>query len=161
MKERKKKVVHLSLFRSRMLRRAAPPPARPPSRPLAVGAGDAEMRLDRFVRAQVPSLPQSLIQRWTRTKTISLSEPGLPPRKTTAAERLRPGWIVHVPAKIESTDPTPRSKRSAVRFPFHRVCVASPEVTSLLLMTGRHLKRRCESPSKGNHLSRQRDHRPE
>lgn len=97
-----------------MLRRATPAP-RPPPRPLTVGAGDAHMRLDRFIRSQLPALPQSLIQRLTRRRAISVTEPGAQPRKATTSERLVAGMVVHVPADIEQQLLKPT--RRAVRRP--------------------------------------------
>lgn len=105
-----------------MLRRAATAPRAPP-RPLPVGAGDAHMRLDRFVRSRLPSLPQSLIQRLTRRRAISVSEPGAQPRKAAASERLSEGMVVFVPGDIEQQIAKPT--RQPVRSHAQSVCACA------------------------------------
>ena len=96
-----------------MLLRKAPAPRA--TRTLVVSAGDVQMRLDRFVRAQLPSIPQSLIQKLTRTRAIAVEEPGQPKRKAIASERVSAGMLVHVPEDVGHLQkPTRRIVRARV-----------------------------------------------
>ena len=59
---------------------------------IAVGADEADIRLDRFVRRKRPGLPQVAIQRLCRTGQIRVDG-----RRAQAATRLAPGQSVRIP----------------------------------------------------------------
>lgn len=95
-----------------------------PPRQLAVGVGDVNMRLDRFIRAQMPALPQSLIQRLVRRRAITVAEPGQPLRKGTVSERVRDGMIVNVPQDVDASVAKPT--RRAVRVVMNMIAYLPP-----------------------------------
>lgn len=72
----------------------------------AVLAQDADMRLDRWLRLQFPSLPQSLVQQQLRKRKIRLeAAPSVEPtplesERARAGSILRPGVVVAIDARL-------------------------------------------------------------
>lgn len=69
-------------------------------------AKDAEMRLDRWLRQQFPSLPQSLVHQQLRKRKIrlerlpSVADADAPPERARASSILLPGSVVAIDERL-------------------------------------------------------------
>ena len=72
------------------------------ARTVAVGAAEAGMRLDRWVRRQVPGLPQGRLERLLRSGQVRVDG-----HRAKAGHRLEAGQRVRVPPSVQPRPPAP------------------------------------------------------
>jgi len=83
--------------------------ARAPVRLLDVGAGDADVRLDRWLRRELPDVPYGQLAKWLRTGQIRVDG-----RRAKPGQRLAAGQTVRLPPHTAPVAPPPRAVEVAV-----------------------------------------------
>jgi len=71
---------------------------------ITVGADDAEMRLDRWLKRLFPQITQGMVEKSCRKGEIRLDG-----KRCAASDRVQPGMVVRIPPLPDAPAPAPRS----------------------------------------------------